>query len=215
MLEQFKITSPSKKRMCIKTTPLIKVLCEFNGGCVPEILNCEIRKNYKENLQFIQSLTSMSGENVAKAGIGQKDFTKNNITPGKKSIVTNHLKNRMLEVYPNNFTSMGSDRTFALRGYLSITIRSTEQYFVWQKARFFGDYEIASEVLTLDNPLAIKRVGHRVRNFNKDEWDSVQDKIMYTGLWAKFTQNTQLFNQLRATGKWTHYSSMCFRFILE
>ena len=23
---------------------------------------------------------------------------------------------------------------------------------------------------------------------------------MYTGLWAKFTQNTQLFNQLRATG---------------
>ena len=23
---------------------------------------------------------------------------------------------------------------------------------------------------------------------------------MYTGLWAKFTQNVQLFNQLRATG---------------
>nr|CAD2201454.1 unnamed protein product [Meloidogyne enterolobii] len=244
MLENLTITS---KNICIKTTPLIKLLCQFNGGCVPELLNCEIRDNCTENLKFIQSLA-----NEEISGIGQKEFNKNSIFPGKRILVTNHLKNRFIEVYPKNFTSMGSDRTLALRGFLSITIRinmisdvniesaslmmerlhlkheqnslppeeiigpqkqnififnsprcgfdnrfkttftllgrsfnSIEQYFVWQKARFFGDLELAEEVLMLNNPVAIKRIGTR---------------IMYTGLWAKFTQNLQLFNQLRATG---------------
>nr|CAD2201047.1 unnamed protein product [Meloidogyne enterolobii] len=72
--------------------------------------------------------------------------------------------------------------TFTLLGR---SFNSIEQYFVWQKARFFGDLELAAEVLMLNNPVAIKRIGTR---------------IMYTGLWAKFTQNLQLFNQLRATG---------------
>ncbi|KAL7076665.1 hypothetical protein ACQ4LE_004082 [Meloidogyne hapla] len=96
---------------------------------------------------------------------------------------------------------------------LGRTFSSLEQYFVWQKARYFEDLEIASEILTLDNPVSIKRLGNRVRNYNKEEWDLVRDKarffknfcnfrlqIMFTGLWAKFTQNTQLFNQLRDTG---------------
>nr|CAD2205031.1 unnamed protein product [Meloidogyne enterolobii] len=70
-----------------------------------------------------------------------------------------------------------------------------DQYFVWQKARFFGDVEIASEVLLIRNPITIRRIGKRIRNYNQQEWYTV----MYTGLWAKFTQNVQLFNQLRET----------------
>jgi len=118
MVEKLAINSSS-----IKTTPLINLLCDFNGGCVPEMLNCEIRNNYSENLQFIKSLTSMSLEDVKKAGVGQKEFNESSVTPGKRFLITNHLKNRFIEVYPKNFTEMGSDRMFALRGYLSITIR--------------------------------------------------------------------------------------------
>nr|CAD2182349.1 unnamed protein product [Meloidogyne enterolobii] len=83
---------------------------------------------------------------------------------------------------------------------LGKTFSSVEQFFIWQKARFFGDLEIAEEVLMLDNPIAIRRIGKRIRGYNQIEWNSVRNKVMYTGLWAKFTQNTQLFNQLRATG---------------
>uniref|UniRef100_A0A914M7B5 NADAR domain-containing protein n=1 Tax=Meloidogyne incognita TaxID=6306 RepID=A0A914M7B5_MELIC len=83
---------------------------------------------------------------------------------------------------------------------LGKTFSSVEQFFIWQKARFFGDLEIAEEVLMLDNPITIRRIGKRIRGYNQIEWNSVRNKVMYTGLWAKFTQNTQLFNQLRATG---------------
>jgi len=121
MLEKFKICSTPT--LSVKTIPLIKLLCQFNGGCAPETLNCEIRKNYNENLKFIQSLTTMTKEDVAKLKNGQQEFTEKNILPGKKCLVTNHLKHHYFEVYPSNFTNMGSDRTFALRGYLSITIR--------------------------------------------------------------------------------------------
>jgi len=59
---------------------------------------------------------------------------------------------------------------------LGRTFISVDQYFVWQKARYFGDFEIASEVLMINNPVTIRRIGYKVRNFVKDEWDSVRVK---------------------------------------
>jgi len=63
--------------------------------------------------------------------------------------------------------------TFTLLGR---SFSSIEQYFIWQKARFFVDLELAAEVLMLNNPLAIRRIGTRVKNYNKNEWNSVKDK---------------------------------------
>uniref|UniRef100_A0A914N7H6 NADAR domain-containing protein n=1 Tax=Meloidogyne incognita TaxID=6306 RepID=A0A914N7H6_MELIC len=83
---------------------------------------------------------------------------------------------------------------------LGRTFNTVDQYLEWQKARFFGDMEIASELLLTRNPTAIRRIGKRVRNYNQEEWSIVRNKVLYTGLWAKFTQNIQLFNQLRSTG---------------
>uniref|UniRef100_A0A914KQN6 NADAR domain-containing protein n=1 Tax=Meloidogyne incognita TaxID=6306 RepID=A0A914KQN6_MELIC len=68
---------------------------------------------------------------------------------------------------------------------LGKTFSSVEQFFIWQKARFFGDLEIAEEVLMLVNPIAIRRIGKRIRGYNQIEWNSVRNK---------------LFNQLRVTG---------------
>ncbi|CAK5127117.1 unnamed protein product [Meloidogyne enterolobii] len=110
----------------VKTGSLLHLLCSFNGGCAPESLHREMRKKYNENIQFLQSLTSMTNEDVAINGIGQKTFTDNNLKQGKKAIVTNHLRHIQFEVYPSKLTKMGADRVFALRGYLRVTIR---QYF--------------------------------------------------------------------------------------
>ncbi|CAK5079721.1 unnamed protein product [Meloidogyne enterolobii] len=68
-----------------------------------------------------------------KSRIGQKEFNESSMIPGKRFLVTNHLKNRFVEVYPKNFTNMGADRTFALQGYLSITIR----YFLYSIILYF------------------------------------------------------------------------------
>uniref|UniRef100_A0A914NWK5 PAZ domain-containing protein n=2 Tax=Meloidogyne TaxID=189290 RepID=A0A914NWK5_MELIC len=114
----------SKISPSLKTGSLLKLLCKFNGGCRPETLHIEIRKKYNENLQFLQTLTSMTNEDVTIAGIGQREFSDEK--PGKKYLVTNHLRHIQFEVYPSKLASMGADRVFALRGYLRVTIR---QYF--------------------------------------------------------------------------------------
>jgi len=116
--ESSKISPP------LKTGSLLQLLCKFNGGCTPESLHIEMRKRYNENLQHIQTLTSMTNEDIATAGIGQREFSDGK--PGKKYLVTNHLRHIQFEVYPSKLTNMGADRVFALRGYLRVTIR---QYF--------------------------------------------------------------------------------------
>ncbi|CAK5046224.1 unnamed protein product [Meloidogyne enterolobii] len=51
-----------------------------------------------------------------------------------------------------------------------------DQYFVWQKARYFGDLEIASEILLIRNPITIRRIGKRIREYKQSEWYSVRNK---------------------------------------
>ena len=85
------ISSGAPPHAQIKAGSLVQLLCKFNGGCTPESLHREMRKKYNENIQFLQSLTSMTNEDVAINGIGQKTFSDNNMKPGKKFIVTNHL----------------------------------------------------------------------------------------------------------------------------
>ncbi|KAL7079221.1 hypothetical protein ACQ4LE_001293 [Meloidogyne hapla] len=124
--EPVKIASNSPPLVRVRTTPLIQLLCKFNGGCTPESLNREIRKKFNENMQFIQTLTSMTNEDVASAGIGQREFSQNTLE--KKGLVTNHLRHIQFEVYPSKLTKMGADRIFALRGYLRVTVR--QYYYV-------------------------------------------------------------------------------------
>jgi hypothetical protein len=88
-----------------KTTPLIELLCKFNGGCNPHSLHTAIRKKYTDNLAYLQNLTRIDG-------------------PNKTLITTTHLRgDKQLEVRPDKLTKMGADRIFALRGFLQVTVR--------------------------------------------------------------------------------------------
>nr|CAD2196461.1 unnamed protein product [Meloidogyne enterolobii] len=120
------ISSGAPPKAQVKTGSLVQLLCKFNGGCAPESLHREMRKKYNENIQFLQTLTTMTNEDVANTGTGQKTFSDNNMKPGTKAILTNHLRHIQFEVYPSKLTKLGADRIFALRGYLRVTIR---QYF--------------------------------------------------------------------------------------
>ncbi|CAK5092066.1 unnamed protein product [Meloidogyne enterolobii] len=67
--ESSKISPP------LKTGSLLQLLCKFNGGCRPESLHIAMRNKYNENLQFLQKLTSTTNEDIAAAGIGQREFS--------------------------------------------------------------------------------------------------------------------------------------------
>ena len=110
--------SPQQKVISVKTTPLIDLLCRFNGS-TPESLHRDMRKKYAENLAYIQSL---SGFNEPPA-IGQRGFELPPAGQHTKTLTTTHMKTVQLEIHPIKLTYAGADRVFALRGYLRITVR--------------------------------------------------------------------------------------------
>lgn len=77
---------------------------------------------------------------------------------------------------------------------------SCEQYMMHQKALVFGDVEIADKIMEESNPREQKKFGRMIKNFDKSIWDSCCLGIVYRGNLAKFTQNTELGEQLLETG---------------
>ena len=77
---------------------------------------------------------------------------------------------------------------------------SVEQFFMYKKAMYFHDMGTAQQVLQSTCPKQAKRLGKAVKNFDLDQWRSVCDTIMRTGLSAKFLANDSLASFLKCTG---------------
>lgn len=54
---------------------------------------------------------------------------------------------------------------------------TAEHYLAWQKARYFGDQEIAEKILTETNTHKIRRWAQRVRNFSAMQWGDIRDRV--------------------------------------
>lgn len=70
---------------------------------------------------------------------------------------------------------------------------------MFEKARLFGDYDTADQILGTDVPWQQKRLGRQVRNFNETIWKNHREEIVKAGNRAKFTQHLQLREALFAT----------------
>lgn len=75
-----------------------------------------------------------------------------------------------------------------------------EQYMMHKKALHFGDIETAEEVMRTKHPADQKKLGRKVKNFDKNSWDKVNLQIVYKGNYAKYTQNEELKQLLINTG---------------
>ena len=69
------------------------------------------------------------------------------------------------------------------------TFRSSEQYFMWQKAVYFRDDVIAQAILDAKSPAQAKKLGRRVDGFNNEDWDKVKLNAMFNAVYLKFKQN--------------------------
>ncbi len=81
-----------------------------------------------------------------------------------------------------------------------VTFSSMEQYMMYKKALCFHDMDTANQILATDDVSKIKALGRLVRNYNESYWNGVRQIIIYNGLLAKFSQNEDLKEQLKATG---------------
>jgi predicted nucleic acid-binding Zn-ribbon protein len=61
-----------------------------------------------------------------------------------------------------------------------------EQFLQWKKARLFECNDIASEILAAKAPAHMKRLGGKLRNFNKSTWSDAIPEIARTCLDNKF-----------------------------
>lgn len=76
---------------------------------------------------------------------------------------------------------------------------SSEQAFMFAKAVFFHDKDIAEQILMDSKPSVQKQLGRQVKGFDPDVWASVSEQVMYDVLYAKFTQNSILLEKLLST----------------
>lgn len=74
-----------------------------------------------------------------------------------------------------------------------------EQYMMHQKAKLFGDHEIAPQILIAEKPMQMKALGRKVKNFNENIWKENRERIVQEGNLAKFSQNDHLKEALFQT----------------
>jgi len=110
---------------------------------------------------------------------------------------------------PVLFSQPGEDkgefRTFSNQAEYPIQISdvrypTVEHYFQAQKAKEFGDDEIYKKMLDTPSGKAVKALGKKVKNFQKEVWDGKRLEIMMHGVKAKFVQHPELQKQLLETG---------------
>lgn len=75
-----------------------------------------------------------------------------------------------------------------------------EQYYMWQKAKYFKDEETAKKILEAKNPRVQKELGRQVANFREKWWNNVKVEKMTKGLLDKFLFNQELGQLLASTG---------------
>lgn len=71
---------------------------------------------------------------------------------------------------------------------------------MYQKAMCFCDQTIAKKILTTHDVAQVKKFGRQVSNYNENRWNGIRQIVVYEGLLAKFSQNLNLKDLLKATG---------------
>jgi len=78
---------------------------------------------------------------------------------------------------------------------------TSEQCFMWKKAKLFGDEQTAAKILRAKTPKEQKQLGREVKGFNERIWTKHKVQCMYEACYAKFSQNPHLKEKLLQTGE--------------
>lgn len=81
-----------------------------------------------------------------------------------------------------------------------IEYSSMEQFMMHQKAIYFHDEDIATQILATNDVSHIKKLGRLVSGYDDTVWNGIRQIIVYEGLLAKFSQNMDLKEELLSTG---------------
>ena len=84
--------------------------------------------------------------------------------------------------------------------FAGIDFHSSEQLFMFLKAKYFEDHEMADMIATRgQEPRDAKAFGRQVTGFDEEEWVSAREDMMHIAVQRKF-MNDDLLEQLLSTG---------------
>lgn len=86
------------------------------------------------------------------------------------------------------------ERNFSVWGY------TLEKDMMYRKAVCFGDDKVAAQILVTKDVAEIKTLGRLVSGYDESLWNGVRQIVVYEGLLAEFSQNSELWEQLKKTG---------------
>jgi len=75
-----------------------------------------------------------------------------------------------------------------------------EQFMMYKKAELFGDDHALKHIMSACNPSVQKSWGRKVKNFDKDKWETIARDVVYKANYAKFSQNKDCLDRLMASG---------------
>ena len=82
----------------------------------------------------------------------------------------------------------------------NVSYNCAEQFMMAEKARIFGDDDTWQQIMASYDPMTIKKLGRKVRNFNAYVWKKNCQEVVKRGNLAKFSQNQKLLEYLLGTG---------------
>ena len=73
---------------------------------------------------------------------------------------------------------------------------TSEHLYMNAKALFFGDKEIAAQIIAAKTPREAKNLGRKVKGFDEKKWDEVKSSAMISCLKYKALVCTEFYNAL-------------------
>ena len=178
-------------------------------------LPLDIERAHKKLHPVLQALRHVKETSGSESEVRSVRLKNGSLILNGRSYTQNNLHELPLSLQTDKlFTLTNEDKTAFFRGYSPLsnhyeckfevrgeTYTSMEKYLMVQKAKLFKDVQILEQMKTEDDPVKLKHMGKTVKNFNSAAWIKEIDIILYDGLYSKFSQNKDLGNFLKNTGK--------------
>ena len=105
-------------------------------------------------------------------------------------------KNMIFFFSPDHYLSQWYPCRFVID---DIEFTSSEQWMMYAKAILFQDLDCAKAILATSSAKRQKNLGKKVSHFDDKIWNIHKKKIVFTGNFAKFSQNAELKSYLLST----------------
>lgn len=73
-----------------------------------------------------------------------------------------------------------------------IEYKSAEHFMMAKKAELFEDFDIMNQIIKVNSPVDVKKLGREVKNYNDAIWLKNRYEIVKTGNFYKFSQDQDL-----------------------